>query len=358
MARFFKSLLRKILYLCFKTHPLDDDNLKSLWKNTSHVAVMAVSGIGDSIMATPLINAIKQCKPNCHLIVISSEGTQSVFRNNPYIDTIYVMPNGHFSIMKYLKFVASLYSEGIEFLFAAQPSNVIKCSLSALLSSAKIRLKHEYDYRNFDFIYHRCLPDDMARHRVELNLDFLRYLGEEIPGKIMLPKFYPGKAAMEFIEKKLQNEFAEYKGKIIALHAGGVRPNKHWDIRNYAAIGKLVIEKEYKVVLVGGQHEIKTNLQIKEMLNHSDCINFTNQLSLEETAAVLMQSKLLISNDTGIMHLATAVDVPVVAIFGPTDYRHIGPYSVTSTVIINETDIKFVGIDQVNKEINILLNSN
>jgi ADP-heptose:LPS heptosyltransferase len=363
MVHLLKSFLQWIFYIFCKARSLNDQNMAMLWSKASRIAVMAASGIGDALMATPLIKAIKQCKPNGRLVVIASETTQSIFWNNRDVDKIYVMPSGNRSIIKYVKFVALLYCEKIEFLFAAQPANVIKCALTTILGGAKIRLKHEYDYgnqpeRNFDFVYHRCLPDNMARHRVELNLDFLRYLGEKIPERSLLPQFYTGKEAIEFIKNRLRNEWTAHQGNMIAFHAGGVRPNKRWDIQNYAAVGKSLIGKGYKIVLVGGRDEIQTNLQIKEMVNHPDCINFASQLSLEETAAILKQSKLLISNDTGIMHLATAVDVPVIAIFGPTDYRHIGPYGKIGKVIINKTDIKSVSIDQVNNEIEIFLNLN
>jgi ADP-heptose:LPS heptosyltransferase len=138
-VRFFKALIRKCFYTFFKACPLASSDLTTLWDKASIIAIMAVSGIGDAVMATPLIEAVHQKKPDCRLIVIASETTQSIFKNNPCISTRYVMSENNYSIIQYLKLIIALRREKVQFFFAAQPSNVIKCSITAALSGAKIR---------------------------------------------------------------------------------------------------------------------------------------------------------------------------------------------------------------------------
>ncbi|OFW52520.1 MAG: hypothetical protein A2163_08215 [Actinobacteria bacterium RBG_13_35_12] len=353
MSRIAKRIIRLLASIFFRAKPMDKDQMKEIWKNAKVCCVLCASGIGDSVMATPLIKKIRYFKPEMKLIVIGTETTTQVFKTNPVVDVI-MKYNSELSIVRFILFLLRLHHEKIDVLFAAQPANTIRHSLIAAFSGAKMRLKHEYDYgesteREFFFVYNTLLPDRMERHRVELNLDFLRYFGEIIDERSVYPKYYISQNAQQKIEKWLisvgNNENA---GKLIAVHPGGVRENKRWMPERFAEVGRELIKYGYSICLVGGREEEPLCRKIENSINMQNrVINTCGVFSLEETAALLKKCLFLLCNDTGIMHLATAVGAHVIAIFGPTDYRHIGPFSRKARIFYKSPNIKDITATEV-----------
>jgi ADP-heptose:LPS heptosyltransferase len=109
--------------------------------------------------------------------------------------------------------------------------------------------------------------------------------------------------------------------KAVAIAPGGAKnpgqdmPSRRWPIERFAMLASTIQKKE-KIVLVGGKDDKKLGEYISQSI---DCTNLIDTLSIRETAAVLKHCKLLITNDSGLMHVAAAVGCKVLAIFGPTD---------------------------------------
>ena len=139
MMHILKKIIRSISYIFFKTKKMDKDQMKEIWRNAKVCCVLTASGIGDSIMATPLIEEIRKIKPEARLIIITSNATRQVFNTNPKVDVIYnYNPQ---SILNFLIVILKLKFEKIDIFFAAQPSNTIKHSLISAFSGAKLKLK-------------------------------------------------------------------------------------------------------------------------------------------------------------------------------------------------------------------------
>jgi heptosyltransferase-2 len=353
MAKFGKKVIRSLTRFFFSAKALNKDEMLEVWKNSKTICVLSASGIGDSIMATPLIEEIKRCRLGSRLIVVSTVTCALVFKGNPNIDLIMRYTYGIQYFFSFVLLLFKLRKEHINVLFAAQPSNTIRHSLITAFSNAKIRLKHSYDYvdsseRDFSFVYSKLLPDNMERHRVELNLDLLRFLGEEIQENSIYPSFIVSKEVSEKIETLLEtNDDNRDTKKLIAIHPGGGRENKRWSPERFAELGKILIKDGFTISLIGGESEKSLADNIAEKIDKNVVFNFTGKFSLEETAALLKKVFCLISNDTGIMHLATAVRIPVIALFGPTDFRHIGPFSKASRILSNSININDITPSEV-----------
>lgn len=347
-VRSSKNTLRLILSLLFRARPLSKEEMMRIWRQTKVCCVVSASGIGDSLMATPLIEGIKRCNPGLRLVVASTDVFAQVFEGNPHVDAILTYSLRPWAVLSFMRLVWRLRRERIDVLFAAQPANTIRHSLIAALSGARVRLKHTYDYgaafeRDLSFVYQIRLPDSMKRHRVELNLDFLRFLGEEVGEGSISPYLGVGRKAREKVESWLLsvNRGKETPG-LFALHPGGVRQNKRWTAQGFSEVGREIISSGFSVCLVGGGDEQDLCQHIAREIGVDGVLNAAGLFSLEETAALLKKCRCLISNDTGIMHLATAVKIPVVALFGPTDFRHIGPFSGEMRVLWRSRDINDV----------------
>jgi lipopolysaccharide heptosyltransferase II len=344
-------LLLKLQYL--NVNPLTDEKYK-IWENAKCICLFATAGIGDAVMATPLIEAIRTIKPEARIIIIALKTTQEVFCNNPAVSKVYLeaVPN---NIVTTIKLIHQLRDENIDVLFACLPSDLMKLSFLVSKARPKLSLKHLGNYindsfRDLDFVYSHLLPCDLGRHRTELNLDFLRFLGEKIPNDVYYPKMFINEALRNSTSQKIYS-ILKNETDFIAIHAGGLLAYKHWDWEKYAAICQIILRHGYKIVLVGGIKEIEVNSKIVKQVGNNNVINFAGTLNLQETAVLLAHAKLLISNDTGIMHVAAAINTPVIAIFGPTDHRHIGPRGKNIHIIKKGKDINLISIEDVAREI-------
>ena len=121
--------------------------------------------------------------------------------------------------------------------------------------------------------------------------------------------------------------------KIIVLAPGASKMTKRWLSENFAKLGDRLLKMNYQVLLVGGYQDKQICKNIEETMVQPP-ENFAGLLSLQETAALINESVLLISNDTGVMHMGAALKKPVVAIFGPTTH-HLGfvPFRTQSIVV-------------------------
>lgn len=341
-----KHSVRLIAYLLFRAKPLSKKEMRRIWRQAKVCCVLCASGIGDSLMATPLIDEIKRCNPGLRLVLVSTEIFAQVFERNPHVDAISTYGLRRYAIPSFMRMVWRLRKEEIDVLFAAQPANTIRHSLITAFSGAKIRLKHTYDYgtsreRDFSFVYHRLLPDNMNHHRVELNLDFLRFFGEEIEKNTVHPRYVLKGEAQDKIETWLKTENRRgYADGLIAIHPGGGRDNKRWVPEGFAVVGNELIKMGFTVCLVGGRDEKELCEMIGDTMDSEEVLNVAGKFSMEETAAFLTRCRCLLTNDTGIMHLATAVGTPVIVIFGPTEPKHIGPFSRRAKILFNSRNIE------------------
>ena len=126
------------------------------------------------------------------------------------------------------------------------------------------------------------------------------------------------------------------ENRMVVLAPGAAHATKQWPLSYYAAVGRFLYSAGFSIVLIGGEKDRIVCGELSVTLN-SKPVNLAGNLTLIESAALLKLSRLLVTNDTGVMHMAGAVGTPVIAIFGPTT-GDLGffPFRSTSRVIENE----------------------
>lgn len=304
------------------------------------------AGIGDALMAQPLLNEIQNNFPQSHIHVLCSAATQHVFRSHPGIQKIWAMDIS--SIKKYLGLVGKIRKEKFDLYIGAIPSNTYSQLLLPVLAGIPVRIKHHSPHkfpRNLDVLYHALTPIGEGVHRLECNLELLHFLKVNHWSKPS-PKFHISDVALAKMKTKIAHD---RKKLVIGFHPGcnPAAAFKRWPPERYAALADyLYTTYDATVFIVGGKDEADDVRKIMEQAQHKP-LNFAGQCTLEETAALIAQAHFFVSNDSGIMHLSTAVGTPVFAIFGPKDERHIGPYGEKHTVIRNGRDVNQVTLEQV-----------
>ncbi len=137
-------------------------------------------------------------------------------------------------------------------------------------------------------------------------------------------------------ELKLPDKFV-----VFHLFPGGSKAAlKKWHINNWVAIGKYIIKKGYSIILTGGKSDSKDAEIVRWKFEHEDIdgshiINYTGE-SLKDSVYILKKSRLVVSIDTGIIHIASAINTNLIGLYGPTDPARWGPLSDKSKVVFNK----------------------
>lgn len=349
-----------------RARPVTSEDARAIWEQAASCCVVAGAGIGDALMATPLLRAIKERKPGIRTFVLCSRRISSILATNPNVDELMTFGFDGGALRTACdrpnwRTVARLRQQRLDLWFCAQPFNNVMQSLVSAICRARLRLKHASDYRatperDFSFVYHQLLPDDSGRHRVELNLDLLRFCGEDIPETSIRPEYTIQQTARRTVQTRLEKcGIAPRNGCIFAVHAGAGRADKRWPASRFAELVQHLLQQGHRVVLIGGAEERALNESIEQTAASDRLVNLAGLLRLSETAALLGECTCLVANDSGMMHLAAAVRTPVVGLFGRTDPGRIGPCSANSAVVRAAPDISGIKLVDALRAIDRLL---
>ncbi len=326
------GLLRVRSLLCrwSRAEKLPPAELHRRWREARRLLLLCGAGIGDAVMALPLLQVLRQRRPELQLTVVARAHLQPFFEVFPWLRLL-TYGEGWQSIPTFLRLLWRCWRLRADAFLGTQPANTVRHALIAAASRAPLRLKHAYGSvepeRDFSCLYHLLLPIDLERHRVEHNLDLLRSLGETIPEGHVRPQYPVPESLRRRAESLLPTE-----GPWVALHPGGGRAEKRWPLEHFLALARLLRRRGYYLVLLGGLEEKALGSALWSALGEGT-VNLVGMLNVAESAAVLQRCRLLVSNDSGIMHVATAVGTPVVAIFLRTHPAHVGPYTPMATVV-------------------------
>lgn len=303
------------------------------------VLVCAASGIGDSLMALPAVNALCRALPGVPVDAIIGAPTEVLLRRHDGIRHLFVLPRMGASYLRLIWRLRKLhYSHFVAFI----PSNTLRHVLIPVCARIPVRMKHRSPHggrNNFDFLFSHVLHYGMDRHRTKLNVDLAGCLasGVDQPSqrKALSGEFHPRVTLP-------QSPFA-------VIHPGCRKDAimKRWPAIRFAAVADFLVQEAHLEVVVVGGAEDMDDVQAVIASAQVRIHNYAAKLPLDETAGVLQGSQFLISNDSGIMHLAVALGVPVIAIFGPTEAQHIGPWGARDVVLRKGERVENVEVSDV-----------
>lgn len=313
-------------------------------RKPQRVLVGTNAAIGDAIMALPTIDALKSIFPE--MDVWASPATAPFFERRG-LRHVWILPDHFIGI---LKMILRIRKERYDVFIGCLTANTFRQCAIPFFGSIPRRYKHASPHRgsrNYDFVFTRCIPLDMRLHRVTCNLQLLDAVnqpsGQEWPSIEVLPN-----DASE-AERCLRMAGIDLTRPLAACHPG-CNPKawaKRWpEDRFVSLLCRLMKDTGTQFVLLGGPEETELTGRIGLQCG-SGVVSLAGKTSLMVTAAILKRCQYLITNDSGIMHLGTAVGTPVVAIFGPTRESHIGPTGRQSVVIRKGPRVEDVDVASV-----------
>ncbi|MCL5268805.1 MAG: glycosyltransferase family 9 protein [Bacteroidetes bacterium] len=288
------------------------------------ILVVKPRAIGDVLLSTPVLPNLRNEFPNATIHFLVEKFAAPVLAGNPYVDEIISYDTKTQSSLSIISQVRRNKYDLIIDLFANPRTAVITA-----LSGARYRVGFPFKWRRVAYNI-LVKPRSGEVHNVEFNLDALRKLGLKV--KSRNPLFYldsrSGNFSAEFVLKHhlKANEF-------ITMNVGGGWQTKRWSIDNFGRLSQMIASRlGLPVVVLYGPSEAQEAASIAETTNAI----LAPPTSLHEMGAIMTSSLLLVTNDSGPMHIASALEVPTLAIFGPTSPRLQGPYGNISVIVRNE----------------------
>jgi len=304
-----------------------------LTKSDKHILIIMVAGIGDVVMASKSIRAMRNAFPDAHLHLLTSSEAAPLASNYPYLDHVWSFPIREFRKEKSLAlemFKTIMRLREIRFDMAVNLYRVVSrpgaLRMGLLFALLKANTKVGHDSRGFGMFLHKKAPAEIFqnRHFVDAMMD-IALLAEGVPDHDGIEVFWD-----QGVEKKWDPPFQDDKSNRhprIGINPGSDRPEKRWDPHHYASVADRLAEKSGAAIcILGGPGEESIASTIQGAMKHP-AMSLAGKLSLDELAYVLSRLDLLITNDSGPMHMAAAVKTPVVAIFGPEDPVYTRPYT-------------------------------
>jgi heptosyltransferase I len=291
--------------------------------------IVKTSSIGDVIHALPIAEIIKTHYPDAFLGWVVRNRCSALLDGNPFVDRTYVMPDRP-STSELFEIGRKMRSDQYDVAFDMQ--GLLLSGVVTKLTAAKRRVGLDLNREgNRLFLSEASVParEDRDRHAVDILRGFLPAIG--IPADVKWPRLrYLADGQI------LPGEIATInRGKgVIALNVGASSVYKQWHADRWSDLARRVFENGYAPIVIGGPNDAEAAAKIVSGSGIGDAlINLAGKTSLRSLAAVLASCDLLVSADTGPLHLASGIGTPVVALFGPTNPLRTGPYGDRNVVI-------------------------
>jgi len=312
------------------------------------ILIIRLSAIGDVVHCLPTLEVLRRSFPQAEISWAVDTLAANLLEDHPYLSQVIVVPAKELDKeIKSLTTFSSAWGEikkisqrlkTERFDLVLDLHGLLKSGLVSYFTHAPFRLVHPLA-RDFSHLFatHRVPKLSSSPHVVENYLDTVRYLDLEI-GKVEFPLFI-GKKEEAYAQRFLKAAQIEKKKLLIGLNAGASRANKQWPPTRFAQLGDEIRRKYFcQLIVFGSPQDLPTVREIASQMKSPPLIA-AGKTNLKELTALLGQCQLLISGDTGPLHIAVAVGTPVVALFGPTDYHYSGPYGEKS-IVVQAKDLK------------------
>jgi len=297
------------------------------------IIIRSTNWVGDAVLTTPAVRAIRENFPEARIALLAKPWVAPVFHNNPHLDKIlvYESEGRHRGWLGKARLVRELRRQ--RFQLAVLFQNAFEAAFLVYMAGVPIRIGYDSDCRGA--LLTRRIPVDQDRvgsHHIEYYLGILQ--GASLrPGdrKLTLELSDIERARAEEILK--ENQISPSRPLVVINPGATFGSSKRWPLERYAALGdRIRAAWGAQIVILGGPGERTVGRQISALMNRG-CINLCGRTSLREAAALIEKCELFVTNDSGLMHVAAAFDIPLIAIFGSTDPAATGPTNPRSRIV-------------------------
>ncbi len=322
---------------------------KTLNFNPQNILVIHFGQLGDVILGLPALSAIRKRFPDAHITALVGKPNVQIIELADFfdeiigVDRVELRDSGKlWSIAQIFKIVRNIRRKNFDFVIDLH--SLYETNLLGFLSGAKHRLFANRESRSLDYLANFAPKpplEDKTKNATDFYLDVLKPLDIENAPRFL--HILPRKSDDEFIENIWQKHNLKEK-LVVGMFLGAGHPGRRWSIENFAKLTKLLKDENRKMVVFLGPEERHLREEVEEKLS-SDAFIFDN-LTLPQLAAALARVNILVSNDTGPMHLGAVMGAFIVMLskHGTPD-AHI-PLTEKLAIVRGAT-LKEISVDEV-----------
>lgn len=311
--------------------------MNSLGSFGQRIIVIDLLYLGDLMFATPFFKELRKNFPKARIDLIVNSAFHSIMNDNTNFDNVYAY-NKKWTLKQSIEFAKQLkknnYDLGIN----------IHGSWRSAIILRLINPTYTIGYgKKGQLFLNRRLVQPHNQHMVDVYLNLLKEMNLRVEPS--LPYLEIKKSVQDEIDKKLIQWGINPEEKLIALNAGGTWPTKRWTVNGFAQLADVLNRKYGRVIFVGSAGDLSLVEEIVNLMETKPVIA-TGKTSLPELAALLARCNLVISNDSGPVHVAAAVGTPTITIFGPSDDIKYRPLGEKHKIVTSSVDCRPCGKHQ------------
>lgn len=296
------------------------------------ILVVRTDRIGDVLISTPVLKALREHYPTSYLAMMVAPATREIVEGNPCVDKVIVFDKDRYrGFFATFSFAKKLKNEDFDVALFLHPT--VRVHLLAFLAGIKERIGYD---RKAPYFLTRTIPhrkQEGTKHECDYNFDLLELLGIY---HVQRELYMPIRADSERAVEELLGEAAIAPGEVlVAVNPASSCISHRWPLVKFAeVIDRLQTQFRVKVLIVADTMHRDVSLELLG-LTKTMPLDFSGRFNLSELASLFKRCRLVISNDSGPVHLAVAVKTPVISIFGrnqpglsPRRWGPLGPWDV------------------------------
>ncbi len=288
--------------------------------------ILSTTGLGDTLWGTPAIRALRECFPTNYIGVITSPIGRACLQYNRRIDELFVVKDPVFPqlLTLYRKLKKRKITHVLNFHTSQRPI----LPLAASVGAAEVIGTYGIN-KGLDFLLTQSL-DNEEMHEIERRLDIAAQVGAHTLDSSM--ELFWGQEDEKIADNFLAGLNVPAYLPLVGLHPGAKDGFKQWPASHFIELGNLLARNLGCHLIVTGTPQEKA--LVESIVSHIEGASAATDLPLLATAALIKRMTLIISNDTGPMHVGLAVKVPTIGLFTPTCPDLCGPYLAENAISI------------------------
>lgn len=322
--------------------------IQEIIDNAKNILVIQAGGIGDCVMSTPSLRALRKKYPLATINLMVIPRCANLFERCPHINNLIVFDPGRFKnwrsilnignaieLKKILKSQRDKnYDLAINLFKLGTTTGALR--MAALMKLINVKCLIGRKNIKAGFFYDIKVAEE--GHEVLSQLSVVRAIGCDVEDKSL--ELWISDEDMEFADNFLKENGVRDGDLIFSINPGTAKLHKRWSKERFVEIADWLIDKYGgRLLITGSQNEMWLAEEIKSKMKR-DAIISSGKTTLNQLAVLLKKSKLFITNDSGPMHIASVVVTPLIAIFGPTNPDFVGPWNCNGNTVVVAPDIK------------------
>ena len=278
--------------------------------------IIRPGGIGDAVLLAPAITAFRRAHPECRIDVLAEQRNRQIFQLVPCVDTIY----GYDSPRDLLKAISKRYDAVVD---TEQWHYLSACLARLVRAGARIG----YATNDRKKLFSHAIPYSQDHHEIKNFFCLFEQMDSTLPHHDASPFLQLPKG--EFVNAEQQTGVHLPESYVVIFPGASIK-ERRWDVNNFREVAAYLCGKGLPVIVIGGKDCIQDGNAI---VKHLDGLNLAGKTSLTETAAIIDRAALLISGDSGILHIGAGMGTPTISFFGPGIERKWAPRGPRHIVI-------------------------